>query len=108
MIIKLFLITFIVVNIIDISGIITSIKKLIGKLIHKNYMYINLPLIQCSYCCNWWLSLIYLYINNSITIPYIALVLIFSYITPYIQDLIRLQGDIIVKITNKIYNTFNL
>ena len=52
MIIKtMFLIVVFTVSVIDLSGIITSIKKGLAKWLKvKDYTQIQLPLIQCSLC----------------------------------------------------------
>lgn len=84
---KLFLITFIVVNIIDISTIIYSLQTLVAKILDvKNPLNIHLPLISCSYCVSWWMSIIYLILHNSLCLEYIALSIFFSAMTIVIRD----------------------
>lgn len=100
MILKLFLITFIVVSIVDISGIIQSLQKGLARLFNVKWYQINLPLISCSYCMNWWLSLLYIYIHNCFTIPYIALILLLSGLTPIFKELFYTISDLLLKILN--------
>ena len=98
--IDLFEITVIVVIIIDISGFIDSIKNLVGKALRINN--VSLKLIECSFCSNWWLSLLYIYVTNNLTLSTILFALLCSTLTPVIGDLIYLIRDIFGKIILKI------
>ena len=51
-------ITVIVVIIVDISGFVDIIKSFVGKVLHINN--VKLKPLDCSFCMNWWVSLIYL------------------------------------------------
>ena len=100
--IDLFEITVIVVIIVDISGFIDSVKTLIGKVLGINN--VKLKPFDCSFCVNWWVSLIYLLITNELTITTVMVTLLLSTITPIIKDAIYLIRDSIGKAINKIYN----
>ena len=100
--IDLFEITVIVVIIVDISGFIDSIKNLIGKVLGINN--VKLKPLDCSFCLNFWVSLIYLLITNELSITAVMVTLLLSTMTPVIGDLIYLIRDLIGKIINKIYN----
>ena len=99
---KLFELTVIVVIIVDISGFIDSIKSLIGKVLHINN--VSLKPLDCSFCLNFWASLIYLLITNELSITAVMFALIMSVMTTVIKDAIYLIRDLIGKIINKIYN----
>lgn len=105
MIIKtMFLIVVFTVSVIDLSGIITSLKKGLAKWLNiGDYTKINLPLIQCSLCMSFHIQWIYLLIVGQFTIGYLTLAIIFSLFTPQIGDLITLVKEIITNITDKIY-----
>ena len=105
MIIKtMFLIVVFTVSVIDLSGIITSIKKGLAKWLKvKDYTQIQLPLIQCSLCMSFHIQWIYLLIVGQFTMGYLTLAIIFSLFTPQIGDLITLVKEIITNITDKIY-----
>ena len=105
MIIKtMFLIVVFTVSVIDLSGIITSIKKGLAKWLKvKDYTKINLPVIQCSLCMSFHIQWIYLLIVGKFTIGYLTLAIILSLFTPQIGDLITLVKEIITNITDKIY-----
>lgn len=96
---NLFLITFITVNIIDISGITNHIEEAIQRWLKlPNIPHIHL--MECSYCVNWWLSLLYLIITNNFTLEYVSFVLLLSLLTPVINDLILNVKDLLVMLVN--------
>ena len=100
--IDLFEITVIVVIIVDISGFIDSIKTLIGKVLGINN--VKLKPLDCSFCLNFWVSLIYLLITNELSITAVMVALLLSTMTPIIKDAIYLIRDLLGKIISKIYN----
>lgn len=106
MIIDLILIQLIIVYIIDLSGVIDSIKLFISKHLTKNKIVttnFSLKPFDCSLCSTWWTGLIYLIICHSFTIPYIALVALLSFLTPISSNILLLMKDLIGFEINKIY-----
>ena len=104
MIIDLILIVIFTVCVIDLSGIITSIKKGLAKWLNiVDYTKINLPVIQCSLCMSFHIQWIYLLVIGQFTIGYLTLAILFSLFTPQIGDIIILVKEIITNITDKIY-----
>lgn len=83
---NLFLITVITVIIIDISGFVPNIEQYIAKWLKAKNVHIHL--IECSFCVNWWLSLIYIIFTNNLTIANIAYILFLSTLTPVINTII--------------------
>ena len=105
-ILNLLLIQFIVVVIIDDSGIIDSIKRLISRILTKGKIEttnFELKPFSCSYCSNFWVGIIYLLCVGQLTIPYIAFVLLLSSFCPITISLLNLAKDICIKIINKFY-----
>lgn len=103
---NLLLIQFIVVVIIDDSGVIDSIKRGISKLLTKGKIEttnFDLKPFSCSYCSNFWVGLIYLLCIGQFTIPHIAFVLLLSSFCPITLSLLNLAKDICIKIINKFY-----
>ena len=92
----LFLIGVICVIVIDLSGVIDSIKSAIkrlftnGKMSDPNY---SLKPIDCSFCCCWWSGLAYLIITNTLSLWMITYVLLISFMTPVIKDVLLLVRD---------------
>lgn len=103
---KLFLITLIVVYIVDISGAIDSLKSGLKWLVTKGKMkdsnYILKP-FDCSLCMSFWIGLIYLLIIGYFTLPYVAVVCMFSAFSRILKSTILLIEDILVKIQQVIY-----
>lgn len=102
---KLIEIAVIVVIIIDISGFIDSIKEFIGKML--NIANVRLKPLDCSFCVNWWLSLLYLIYTNELSLTTVMFALIMSVMTTVISDLIYLIRDLIANLINKISNLIN-
>lgn len=101
---NMILIVVFTVSVIDLSGIITSIKKGLAKWLNiGDYTKINLPLIQCSLCMSFHIQWIYLLVVGQFTIGYLTLAILLSLFTPQIGDLITLVKEIITNITDKIY-----
>ena len=106
MIFDLFLIAVITVCIIDLSGFLGTLKSVLsktltrGKISNSDY---QLKPIDCSLCMTWWCGLIYLIINNQLTLLNVSILLLIAVSTPIINDIIRLIQDIITKIINIIY-----
>ena len=98
--VRLIEIAVIVVIIIDISGFIDSIKEFIGKML--NIANVRLKPLDCSFCMNWWVSLLYIYITNNLTLSTILFALLCSTLTPVISDMIYLIRDILGFILLKI------
>ena len=97
---KLFEITVIVVIIVDISGFVDSVKTLIGKVLGINN--VKLKPLDCSFCANFWVSMVYLVIANELSITAVMVALLLSTMTPVIGDLDYLIRDIFGKIILKI------
>ena len=105
MIIELILIQLIIVFIIDLSGVVDSIKLFISKHLTKNKIVttnFSLKPFDCSLCSTWWIGLIYLLICHSFTIPYIALVALLSYLTPLSSSILLLIKDLAIFLINKL------
>lgn len=104
MILNMILIVIFTVCVVDISGIITSLKKGIAKYLKVvDYQKISLPLISCSLCVSFHLQWIYLLIIGQFTIKYLTIAILLSIFTVQIKDFIILGQDLITKLTNKIY-----
>lgn len=107
MILNLLDIWVICVVVIDISGFIDSIKYGIsyiltkGKLPTTNY---RIKPFDCSFCMNFWISLIYIICIGQFSISVVAFILILSVFTPILKDFIILLKDICIKIIDKYYD----
>lgn len=91
-ILNLIYIQLIVIFIVDLSGIVPNLKILISKLLTKGKISTDnytLKPLDCSLCLSFWLNIIYLIITNNITLGYILIVCILSYLTRPIANLIK-------------------
>ena len=110
MIINLLLINLIISYIIDISGVMDSIKSTIKKVLTKGKMSdpnYNLKPFDCSLCMTFWISLIYVYLVGQFDIYGIFLACINSYIVQFSKDLYLLIKDIFAKVLDLIYKLIN-
>lgn len=97
---KLIEIAIITVIIIDISGIVDSIKEFIGKTL--NITNVRLKPLSCSFCMVFWSSLCYVVPRGYTSLEVLTFILLMSTLTPVIGDLIYLIRDIFGKIILKI------
>lgn len=106
MIIKLLLLTCVVVFIIDLSGIIEELERILGKWL-KAKIVIPKP-ISCSLCMTWWIGLIYIIVCGYLNLPYIAYVALLSFLTTTIYNILILIRDIVNKIITITYKYLKL
>lgn len=100
MIVNLFLLTLIIVYIIDISGAIEDlVEPLLGKIFKNPRVKLKKPW-SCSRCMAFWLGLIYLLITWNITLPYIAYVCFLSMLTPFFNNVLCLLLETLNKLTD--------
>ena len=108
-ILSLLLIQLIVVFIVDISGAVDSLKSALKWILTKGAMsnsnYILKP-FDCSLCCTFWATLIYLLCTNQFTLPFIAVGCILAAFTHLTKSLIILVEDSVVAVTQFIYKKF--
>lgn len=97
---KLLEIAIIITIIIDISGVIDSIKEFIGKKL--NITNVRLKPLDCSLCMNFWISLVYLICVGELGLTTVMATLLLCTMTPVIGDLIYLIRDICGFFINKI------
>ena len=106
MFIKLLLITFIIVFIVDISGATEHLINPLVKYILKipKTSRIEIPLISCSLCMTFWIGLIYIVCMGEFTLLNIFFVCLCAFLTTHIKDLFILLHDVLTTIQNKIYS----
>lgn len=104
---NLFLLTCIIVFIIDISGFVDEIvKRIYDKYIKVGDYHTLLPKLKpftCSLCSTFWIGLIYLLITSQFNILMIGYVCLLAFLTPIIGDIFILVKDALNKIINLIY-----
>ena len=98
---NLFLISVICVIVIDVSGFVDSLKSGIKRILTKGVLSdpnYSLKPIDCSFCMNFWVGLIYLLVSGTFTIWMLTYVLLLSVMTPVMRDVIYRVRDTMSKI----------
>lgn len=92
---NLFILQLIIVFIVDLSGVMTYVKKRIWKWLkgEKPYKDFELKPFGCSLCMTFWVGLIYLLITHSFTIPYIAYVCLLAFLASTTASALQLIKD---------------
>lgn len=92
---KLFMIALIWVCILDISGFVDEIEKVLGKWLNCK---VRIPKpFSCSLCMTWWTSLIYIIITHHFTLGWIAVSIINAVLTPQYNNFLILIKEIVDK-----------
>ena len=107
----LLLIAITVVNIVDLSGFIDTVKHWIWRWVWKGkreYKDFDFRPFECSYCMTHHIGLLYLIIAGKWTLLAYAVLLLLCYLTPIIKDIIQLVKDICVRILDMIYSYLSL
>lgn len=98
-ILNLFLITLVVCFIVDCSGIMTDIRKLVANIIYKktkikvDYNELKLKPIGCSLCMTWWTGIIYLLCIGEFTIVNFTFVALLALVSSNISGLLLALKD---------------
>lgn len=100
---KLLILTSIIVFIIDLSGFIDEVEKILSKWL-KAKVLIPKP-FSCSLCISWWIGLLYLLIYGKFTIIWIGYVALLSLLTTTIYNGLLMIRDLLNKIIDWVYNT---
>lgn len=96
---ELLIITLLWVFIIDLSGFIDEIEATLSKWL-KGKVRIPKP-ASCSLCMSWWTNLIYLLCVGELTLPHIAIVALFAFLTPVFALLFIWVRETLNKLLNK-------
>ena len=109
-ILNLLMISAIVCFIVDVSGIIDTLKKALWKKYVKvgDWKNMSLKPLSCSLCMTWWTTLIYIIATGHFTIPYIALCALLSLVSSNITDCLQLIKDILTYIVTWIYRLLGI
>lgn len=93
-------ITTITVLIVDVSGFIENLKRLIFRWLNGKgvkYRDFNLKPLDCSFCFAFWVNLIFLVVSG-FSIWGLLLILIWSWMTTYIRELFLLLDSWLIKL----------
>lgn len=107
MILNILLIAVITVIVIDLSGFIQSLESGLSRWLHAPNVHIPRP-FSCSLCSTFWLSIIYIIIIGKLTILNVAMILLISYMTPIIKDILIFLKDMMSQIITILYQVFGI
>lgn len=110
-ILQLMLIQIITVIIVEKSGIVEVAKALLSRILTKGLigaMNYDLKPLDCSFCMNFWLGLIFIICIGEFNIPMLAVILGLSVLTPVTTDAITLVKDILSKANRVLYDILKL
>lgn len=104
------IITLITVFVIDMTDFIPSTKRMIYRVIAKKPGRDDWTFkpFDCSLCMTFWLSLTYLLITSSLTLPHLLYACLCSYFTPVIRETYGLAYDFAVSVIAGIREYFNI
>lgn len=109
MILKLFILSLIIVFIIDISGAIDSLKRAVSYVLTKGRIRsakFRLKPFDCSLCMIFWIGLIVLFFSNNFNIYYIGCVCLLACFSEVWKSSILMIEDIILKLIQLVYKNF--
>lgn len=106
MLLDIFCLTFIVVFIVDVSGIVDAIKSFLSPFVGRKVQH--LPPIDCSLCMTFWTCLVYIIATGHFTLGGLAIVCAASAAASTIHSAVRLVADIIAKLFQTIQTIFKL
>lgn len=93
--------------VIDLSGFIPSVKRLISKWLTKNQIETDSFRIRpfdCSYCMTFWCTLLFIIVTGQFTFLNLLLVIIVTHLTDVTRQTMLLIKDLLLKIINTAYD----
>lgn len=108
----LLLLTFIVVNLVDLSGFVDTVKHWIWRWVFgkngKTYHDFPFKPFECSYCMSHHVGVIYLLIVGQFSILTYAYLLFLSVMTPVFKDILILVKAFAQKIIDTVFEWYDL
>lgn len=103
---KLLTINLVLILVIDLSGFVPSLKRLISKWLTKDNLETDsyrLKPFDCSYCMTFWCTMLYLIITQQFTTVNILLAVGLTHLTDVTRQAMLLIKDILIKLIDTIY-----
>ena len=109
---NLFLISLLLVFIIDLTDVVETIKRLVWRWVFKTrpdktYQDFCFKPFECSLCMTWWCGLIYLCFAGLswVNVAYVAFL---AFFTPIWKSLLYLVKDFVIKLIDALYTFYDL
>ena len=103
---KLIFLAVIICFIVDLSGVIGSIKYFIWKKILDSKGspdYVKIKPFECSLCMTFWVGIIYLICCGSFTLPLFVEVCFLSFLTKNISGFLRVIQEALIALEARLY-----
>lgn len=107
----LFLLTVMMVIVIDLTDFIDSVKQGVWKWVFKDkrpYKEFRMKPFDCSLCMSFWVGLLYLIIWGQWSLPLMVFQLFLSYLTPIFKDALLLVQTLLQRMIDAVYDYFHL
>lgn len=108
---NLTLICLVCVVIIDLSGFVNSLKRLISKILTKSRIPttdFSIKPFDCSLCMTFWCCILYTIFTNEFTLVNLAYICILSFMTDTIRQGLLLLKDLLNKLIDTIYDRLQI
>lgn len=105
------IINLLLILVIDLSGFVTNVKRLISKLLTRNKIdttNFSIKPFDCSYCMTFWCLLIYLLITGNLSFLTLLLVIMITHFTEVTKQLMILVKDFILKLIDEFYDDLQI
>lgn len=104
MLIKLLCIAVIVVFVLDLSGFVDTVKRLIWKWLVKGVPYRDFSLkpFDCSMCMTHHICVLFALVSGFFSLEIWMFICVLSLLTRQIKGVLELVGDVLIKAENKI------
>lgn len=104
MLLTLLFIALVVVFVVDLSGAVENLKRLIWRLRRKGEPYepYSLKPLDCSLCMTWWITLAAALICKGLTWPVAAYCAGLAFLTPVLAAALRLFRDLLALAVDKL------
>ena len=100
----LILIQVIVVILIDISGIVQSIEGLIARMLSLKKAKVYM--LECSFCMNHHISVIYLLLTGALSLKTYAIVLVLCFLTSVTKEVLWTVRDFLIYLIRLVNRLF--
>lgn len=110
MYLELLCVTLIIVWILDLSGVMSSIKHGIWKWVWNNktpYQEFSFKPWECSLCMTHHICLLLLFILYKFTIFNYAYICLLAFLTPIIKDILLLVREVMIWVLNRLFALFD-
>ena len=110
MYLNIFLLTLLIVFVLDCTDFYDNIFQAISKaLTHGKFTKVkHIKPFACSLCMSFWVGLAYLLIVGALSVGSIAYVALMAFLTPILKDVLFFVRDLLTEVIDEMSAFFNL